>query len=272
MEEYQPPGEHAKINQFAVRCFRDTGDADYLAARLAMRSRLAGPFLWSAEQAIEKYLKCILMLNRRRTNELSHRIDDALDLIKSSLPFSITLSDEEQKVFDHIARWKGDRYLISSLYLHDVELMHLDCLVWRLRQYCEPLNVLHYNDEPSVEVLLTNIRRIESGVSSATTNGYIRGAHLEKVLADSSHPAHEALVWKNVKYSLDPTAPLTFQDNFQAVNAPLWLNPELVDEASKWMMIPSSTIKAARNLAKQRATEKLENERKKAETLSEQAG
>ena len=59
-----PAPEHAKINHFAIRCFRDTGDADYLAARMAMRARLAIPFLWSAEQAIEKYLKCILLLNR----------------------------------------------------------------------------------------------------------------------------------------------------------------------------------------------------------------
>ena len=52
-----------ELNLFAIRSFRDVADNDYIAARLAYRAHLPGQFLWSCEQAIEKYLKFILFLS-----------------------------------------------------------------------------------------------------------------------------------------------------------------------------------------------------------------
>ena len=252
LSNYRPPTEHAKINQFAIRCFRDTGDADYIAARLAMRSRLAGPFLWSAEQAVEKYLKCILMLNRRKTNDLGHNIRAALDCINTTLPFAIMLSKGEQEVFDHLAEWNADRYLIASFTLFDIEVLQLDMLVWKLRQYCHPLDVIHYADTPSEKVLLDNISRLEASLNGPAKAGHISGGVLEKVLADKKHSAHGALVWKNLRYSLLTRKRVGFVKGFQAVNAPLWLNPELADEAAKWMRIPPNIVKAAHDLSTER--------------------
>lgn len=255
---YRPPTEHANINQFAIRCFRDTGDADYIAARLAMRSRLAGPFLWSAEQAVEKYLKCILMLNRKKTNDLSHNIRIAINRINDSLPFKIRLSEDEQAVFDHIADWNGDRYLIASLILHDIEVFQLDKLVWMLRQYCTPLDVMHYADTPSQKVLLDKVSCLEAGLNGPAKAGQIAGGVLENILADKKHPAHDALVWKNLRYSMITRSRVGFTDGFQAVNSPLWLNPELADEAAKWMKIPKETVRAARDLFKERERTKFQ--------------
>lgn len=53
-----------RINDFASRSFRDMADRDYIAARLACRAELMPQCLWSAQQAIEKYLKYILLVNR----------------------------------------------------------------------------------------------------------------------------------------------------------------------------------------------------------------
>jgi hypothetical protein len=221
-----------------------------------MRARLAGPFLWSAEQAIEKYLKCILMLNRQRTNDLSHDIKSALAKINATLPFKIELSKGEQEVFDHIAKCEGDRYLIISISLDDIELLKLDRLVWRLRQYCQPLDVLHYADAPDEQVLLRNTYRIEAGIGGLSKNGHIQGAFIEKVLANRQHPAHDALVWRNLYFSLSSRKSVVFQDGFQAINAPLWLDPDLADEAARWMKIPKPILAMAQKLAKQRATKK----------------
>jgi hypothetical protein len=44
------------LDDFAFRSFRDEGDVDYIAARMAHRARLVTPFLWSSQQTIEKYL------------------------------------------------------------------------------------------------------------------------------------------------------------------------------------------------------------------------
>lgn len=252
LSNYRPPTEHAKINQFAIRCFRDTGDADYIAARLAMRSRLAGPFLWSAEQAVEKYLKCILMLNRKKTDDLHHNTAKALIRINSTLPFKIILSEGEQEVLNHIAEWDGDRYLIASFALFDIEVLQLDKLVWTLRQYCTPLDVIHYADTPSETVLLDKVSRLEAGLNGPAKAGHVAGGVLENVLADKKHSAHDALVWKNLRYSLMTRNRIGFVKGFQAVNSPLWLNPELVDEAAKWMRIPKEIVDAAHDLFKER--------------------
>lgn len=252
LSNYRPPTEHAEINQFAIRCFRDTGDADYIAARLAKRSRLAGPFLWSAEQAVEKYLKCILMLNRRKTNDLGHKIGAALDQINTTLPFAIVLKKAEQKVFDHLAEWNADRYLIASFTVFDIEVLQLDMLVWKLRQYCQPLDVVHCADTPSEKVLLDNISRVEVNLNGPAKAGHLPDGVLEKILADKKHPAHGALVWKNLRYSLITRNRVGFAKGFQGVNAPLWLNPELADEAAKWMSIPKKTISAAHDLVAER--------------------
>lgn len=250
-----PPPERAKINQFAIRCFRDTGDADYIAARLAIRAHLPGPFLWSAEQAIEKYLKCILMLNRQGTKRLSHDIKAALERINTALPFVIELSREEQEVFDHIARCEGDRYLIISLSVDNDEVLHLDRLVWRLRQYCQSLDVLHYADAPSRQILLSNVRRIEGGMAGPAKAGHLPGAYLEKVLANRDHAAHNGLVWQNLYFSLSNRKGVMFQNGFQAINAPLWLNPELAEEAGKLMKVDDHILAAAHRLAQQRQEE-----------------
>jgi hypothetical protein len=47
------------INDFAIRCFRNTADADYLLGRAAFRYNLVPQALWASLQTIEKYLKCI---------------------------------------------------------------------------------------------------------------------------------------------------------------------------------------------------------------------
>jgi integrase len=54
----------AHLNNFAMQCFRDIADGDYIAARMAFRADLIPQALWASEQAIEKYLKAILLLRR----------------------------------------------------------------------------------------------------------------------------------------------------------------------------------------------------------------
>ena len=252
-KNFRPLTNHARLNQFAIRCFRDTGDADYIAARLSIRSGLAAPFLWSAEQAIEKYLKCILMLNRKKTGDLSHNLLKALTRINTELPFKIELDVWEKECFDHIVEWNGDRYLLQSYELIDIELLRLDRLVWKLRQYCRPLDVEHYADNPSNNVLLASIQKIESRMAGPAKNGHIPGGLLEKILSDKTHRSRPALVWKNAWYCATSRTKILYKHHFVEVNSPLWLNPELAEEAAKWMRIPEEVVQGAKLLAASRA-------------------
>ncbi|MFG6458115.1 HEPN domain-containing protein [Roseateles sp. BYS96W] len=53
-----------RLNDFARRSFLNIADKDYIAARMAVRAELMPQFLWASQQAIEKYLKFILLVNR----------------------------------------------------------------------------------------------------------------------------------------------------------------------------------------------------------------
>jgi hypothetical protein len=57
--------ERVIVNSFATECFRNVADTDYVAARMHSRFGLIEQFQWSALQAIEKYLKAILLYNAR---------------------------------------------------------------------------------------------------------------------------------------------------------------------------------------------------------------
>jgi hypothetical protein len=79
----------ALVNDFAVRSFRDIGDGDYIAARMACRAALVTQFLWASQQTVEKYLKCILLLNRLEAKKVRHDLRKALRKIKDSGKISL---------------------------------------------------------------------------------------------------------------------------------------------------------------------------------------
>lgn len=79
----ETPEMRALINDFAVRSFRDTADGDYIVARMAHRAGLVPQFLWSSLQAIEKYLKGILLLNRVPSVKATHGVADLLEKVEA---------------------------------------------------------------------------------------------------------------------------------------------------------------------------------------------
>jgi hypothetical protein len=90
----------AWVDDFAVRSFRDIADANYIAARMACRAALVTPFLWASQQAVEKYLKCILLLNRICAREVRHDLGRALSYIERSDKVALDLpvqSREDQR-------------------------------------------------------------------------------------------------------------------------------------------------------------------------------
>ena len=248
--------DHVRINDFAIRCFREIGDGDYVAARMAFRGGLWSQFLWSAEQAIEKYLKCILMLNRVPSNDLRHDIKMALDRVNAKLPFQLQLRKAEQELFDRVAGLEGDRYLIFSFQIDNRDFFVFDSLVWRLRQYCIPLDLKTVRDKPSKVLLLERVAIIEArsqrilersaDATTAIREGHLDKGKLEKILSDKKNPAYADLVWKNKFFSNMIGRKVRFTNGWSAVNSPLTLSPELADEAAKWMYIPKPILAEAR--------------------------
>src|ERR1022692_10219 len=85
-----PEIRDAHLNDFALRCFRDTADGDYIAARMAYRADLIPQALWASQQAIEKYTKCILLLRRIVWNTPNHSLLRPLEKIEQQIRLRLT--------------------------------------------------------------------------------------------------------------------------------------------------------------------------------------
>jgi hypothetical protein len=124
------------LNDFAIRCFRVQGDQDYISARMACRAQLVTPFLWSSQQAIEKYLKCILLLNRIPGKHVKHNLDAALRAIDSSRKLVLELSLGTKQYIEYLETFGRYRYLENSPVAVGANLVDLDRAAWELRRYC----------------------------------------------------------------------------------------------------------------------------------------
>lgn len=189
------------------------------------------------------------------TRDLGHDLEQALERVNGELPFAIELNSREQKVFEHLSQWNSDRYLLTSFHLENGELFQLDELVWKLRLYCQPLDKWHYADEPSVDVLVARVDDLAKIIKHPDKlAGHLQGAVLENILAKRDHPAHDGLIWQNIFYSRTKRISIRYRDGFQAVNTPLFLNPELADVVAKWMKVPAPILEGAKQLASKRSS------------------
>lgn len=68
----------AWANTFIDSSFRDAADEDYIAARASYGLDLTHAFLWNSLQTVEKYIKAILLYNRRPTRDLGHDVKTGL--------------------------------------------------------------------------------------------------------------------------------------------------------------------------------------------------
>ncbi|WP_250626350.1 HEPN domain-containing protein [Pinirhizobacter soli] len=219
-----------QINNFAERCFRDTADGDYLTARLAFCSGLVAQFLWSSQQALEKYLKYILLVNRVPAAAVGHDLLKALDLAKT-VRFPPTFTSNSMEFFRHIAKCGVDRYLEFSFDIVGWPLHELDQTVWELRRYCQ---ILHGGMDVSTEREHLHYLHLQSMLAASDVakarDFRICQGRLEKILDAPTHRSKSALLWKNAVYG-DSPAPTADGDLFlEMVNSPLYLYPEMLDE------------------------------------------
>jgi hypothetical protein len=234
-----------KINHFAYTCFRDVADGDYIAARMALRAGLVSQYLWASQQAIEKYLKCILILNRvpRPDPDLRHDLERALALARSSVSPQIELTKPTSEYIDRIDSFGRFRYQEISQTLWSTEIIPLDRTVWELRRYCAT------DDEPKR-------LKLREGVVAPRVrlNGF-----LEKVLArKQTDAARKALTWQNGFFGNRRRKTVSLALSIRAINTPLFTFPEILDEVLKYVYVPADVQKAFRQLAQEREAAKQE--------------
>jgi len=218
----------ALVNDFAIRSFRDIADGDYIVARMACRAQLVTQFLWASHQAVEKYLKCILLLNRIEAKNVQHDLRKALRKIEESDKISLDLAMRSKKFIEMLDDYGAFRYFEISQHAFGADLITLDRAVWELRRHCTcaewPKN-----------------QKLRNGFAAPLV--LLRGGCLEKIIDDPKDHARKPLLWQNAFFGKRTRKGVRIWKWIKAQNAPLYLNPQILDEVLKYVYIPNRLLK-----------------------------
>lgn len=219
--------EKAILFSAAVQYFRDPADEDYILARVNYRLGLLNQFQWSALQAIEKYLKAILIFNSLSTKGLSHKISEALKRVETQITaFTIPLSESEKRFINHIHKFGLNRYLEKESYSLGDELFLLDSTVWTLRQYCQNLKGSFKDAKGNtIDLLEINLKSLNRPLYKNKPHKFkLPGGYLEKILKRPKDDLlRKSLIWKNQKYG--STGKIIKQFTFKSFSVtPLHIN------------------------------------------------
>lgn len=225
------------INDFATRSFRNFADRDYISARMNYRAGLISQFQWAAHQAIEKYYKAILLYNRVKATDIGHKLKAAQRHAKR-LPFEISLSPTSQKLIDHLDSMAVNRYLEHSYFTHGPKLLELDRTIWELRRYCKVINYQFQVDGKLIENMPFELQKIEKSNSRPPQEFRIVGGALEKIIDNKNHLARDALIWQNGFFGKSRRKTIRVGRYMFAENSPLYLNPEITEEVTKYIFLP----------------------------------
>lgn len=203
------------LNEFASDVFRKQADYDYISARANYRMRLRQQFLWSAHQAVEKYLKAILLFNGRSARfytpagatkkcEFGHALDALVAEVKNIALFELAIEPEDEKFLSCLSRQGGaNRYLSTSAYNTSDAIHRLDRLVWHIRRYCQYIADGGLGCGEAVPGMQeADVRSIADPSKKTTPHSFaLFAGELETVIKrDPKDPARKALVWANLWY------------------------------------------------------------------------
>jgi len=221
----------AKRNSYIYRSFRDVADCDYIAARISHRYKLFDQFLWSALQAVEKYLKTIILLYDGDTRDLSHDLVKAFRRVERISEIHWDFEPETNDFLDNLKVMGRDRYFTYPRGTHGQELFQLDHVVWKLRRYCEDFHwlkkVAEENGDDRYDDYIRSLQS-EDCRKKATKFRLFHKGHLEKVLDTKKFPKQRTqLVYKNFYYGSYKKHKIKWQFTVTSANPSSFLHPEL---------------------------------------------
>ena len=233
----------AWVDAWIAHSWRDVADQDYVAARIAYRYELTQPFLWSSQQAVEKYLKAILLFSRVDTRDLGHDVVKVFGRLRTIPDLPFNFPPDIEKFIEYINEEGPNRYDDYPRELRPDALIGLDRSAWHLRRYCDNLRGPHLAEETTkLAVDPLQQRRTFS----------IGGGWLEKVLAKrSATRAH--LVWKNFWYGSRPKRRIKrFPARFSWTQPLTFMRPEVYEVVKDLVKLPPDVRAHLEALRKQK--------------------
>ena len=252
MSASETPETRAMLNDFATRCFRDVADSDYIVARMALRARFLPQFLWLSLQAIEKYLKAILLFNRTASIKSTHDLSDLLVKVENIRKLRLRVSAPTREFVDYLNLYGKFRYLEVSYYGGGLKLVVLDRAVWEIRRYCTVLDYFRTKlDGTEIPMLERELSRIEDSERYPDRFEWFRG-EIERIATSRKHPARPGLIWNNAYFGARKRKTIRVVDWFSSVNSPLALYPELFEEVRKYVFLPKDMVREFNELLARR--------------------
>lgn len=129
-----------RLNQYAS-LFRGLGDEDYISARSNYQLRLREQFFWAGLQALEKYLKAILLHNGRSTLTYGHNLPKLSEAVRQIRYLNYAIPSESEAFLKRLCDLGDNRYLSTDTYVRPQNLIELDESVWNIRAYSRYVRV-----------------------------------------------------------------------------------------------------------------------------------
>jgi len=193
-----------KRNEFIYHSFRDVADCDYITARTLHRLKLFNQFSWSALQAIEKYLKTILLIYDRNTKQIGHKLTEGLIQVENITDINWDFDVKIRKFIEYSTIFGGDRYFTFPWGTEGNELFILDYTVWKIRRYCQDLQWMKIlQAQQGISIYDDYIKQIQSQKCFEKSNKFrlLHKGYLERVLDTKRfQKQREQLVYKNFYY------------------------------------------------------------------------
>jgi len=227
------------FNRVALGCYRDNADRDYAHARLAYQALLGNQFLWSSLHCLEKYAKCICLLNEVSSKEIRHEVLPAINKVQAERKdLNIELSPQVIGFIQRLERSGAyERYMGIGFFAAPEDLLMLDMSVFSIREYCFP----KLTEE---ELVMAKQMHGDGQIPPQHRRPY--SGWLERVIHTPSDKAHSAITWNNSQLgkSIMGSADIPF-GNWMLSRSPLSTGtPELLDELSDLIRIPKEIRKA----------------------------
>jgi HEPN domain-containing protein len=237
-----PAERDALLNNIALRSFRDVADGDYILARLAYRADLISQALWSSQQAIEKYIKCILLLRRVEWNKPCHSLLKPLKKLEGQ--FQLQVSAETREFMEYIDKYGPDRYFMFPYYADGLEIAKLDRAVWEIRRYCIPYNGGRSPRGTPIEGL--DIKHIEDAASRPPQayRSLCPGPLDALVKGKRNTLARAALIKYNLYFGSSRRKSVRIMQRSQSANSLLALYPEIAVDLGKYVYLPKELRQA----------------------------
>lgn len=197
-------------NEVVTHFFVNTADQDYILARMSHHGHMVNGFFWAAGQAIEKYLKASLLLNRK-SSKLSRKHDlvkffkavnqYASDLFPERLTKPPQLKTEffngEETPVDFLKRIKlytdpNSRYNIYGYCLSPGDLFYLDQFIFAARRVAFRLDARASRTARTVREMLSRLPKYQP-----------RKDLLGEIITDSNHKFYDVVLHSNFPFAPD---------------------------------------------------------------------